>query len=383
MKILIAIGVRRVREAGAAGVAFSHAEELEKRGHKVELWFFDDVLKPAKWPARFHDLEFAVAVSRKIRCDPRQFDVVNIHAPWGCIYGCSRKLFSSAQLPPYVFTMQGCEERYTLAMGIENRKGRAHNFAFKNRFWHRIYHQTLYDISISTADYGAVANREGWLLSELKYGHSSGHIWYVPNGTSVEFFQPRVFNESPPNRLLFVGTWVDRKGIYYLADAFGTLASLLPEITLTVAGCTAPEVTVKSYFPNQFHDRIAVYPNLRREEMRTVYASHDIFVFPSLVEGMPLVLLEAMATAMPVVTTSSSGMADVIENEYNGLLVPAADSSSFSAAIERLYRDPQLRQRLGLCGQATAGRYSWQNIAAQMEHILRTAASGETSAAMR
>ena len=245
MRILIAIGVRRIKEAGAAGVAFNHAEELEKLGHQVELWFSDDLLHPPRWPARFQELEFAAVVSRRIRSNPSQFDVVNIHAPWGCVYGCSRKLLPSAKLPPYVFTMQGSEERYTLAMRFEHRKGRARNFALKNRIWHRAYHQTMYNLSISTADFGAVANREGWLLSELKYGHPSGRIWYVPNGTNPDFFRPRVFSDSPARRLLFVGTWLDRKGIYYLADSFAELALRLPDITLTIVGCSFSEEVVE------------------------------------------------------------------------------------------------------------------------------------------
>ena len=107
--------------------------------------------------------------------------------------------------------------------------------------------------------------------------------------------------------------------------------------------------------------------------MLDVYASHDIFVFPSLVEGMPLVLLEAMATCMPVVTTSACGMADVVENEYNGLLVPAADSAALSAAVQRLCEDAELRKQLGVAGQETARRYTWQGIAGQMEHIFKQA----------
>jgi glycosyltransferase involved in cell wall biosynthesis len=376
MKILIAVGVRRAREAGAAGVAFNHAEELQKLGHQVETWFLDDLLQRARWPARFEQLEFAFAVSRCIRGNPRRFDVVNLHAPCGCVYGFSRKLFSSPGLPPYVFTMQGSEERYTLAMRLEHRKGRASNFSFKNRVWHRLYHQTMYDLSISTADFGAVADREGWIMSELKYNHPPGRIWYVPNGASPDFIQPRSFTESPPDRLLYVGTWLDRKGIYYLVDTFTELAAHLPHVTLTVAGCVSSEEHVKADFPVNLRSRVNVLPFLSRDAMADLYASHDIFVFPSLVEGMPLTLLEAMASAMPVVTTSSSGMADIVENDFNGLLVPAADSSALSAAIHRLYEDLGLRKKLGVAAQETVRRYTWQTIARQLEHLLKLAVRG-------
>jgi glycosyltransferase involved in cell wall biosynthesis len=380
LRILIAIGVFRQREAGAAGVVFNHAEQLQKLGHQVDCWFFDDVLPHPRWPARFRDLEFAAAVSSRIRRHPEQYDVVNLHAPWGCVFGLSRKWFPSAELPPYVFTMQGSEERFALAMKLEHKKGRAANFAWKNRVWHRVYHQSMYDSSISTANFGAVANREGWILSELKYGHPPGRIWYVPNGVNESFFQPREFADVPANRLLYVGTWLERKGIHYLVDAFAALAARSPEIQLTIAGCVFAEEKVKAYFPAAIRDRISVLPSLGRDAMPKLYASHDIFVFPSLVEGMPLTLLEAMAGAMPVVTTNTCGMSDLIENERNGLLVPAADAAELGAAIDRLRSAPELRRALGCCAQESARRFTWDLVAHQLEQLFQRAVESRRQA---
>ena len=379
MKILIATGVRRVREAGAAGVVLNHSEQLRRIGHEVDCWFFDDVLPAPRWPARLADIEFAFAISKRIRCNPRQYDVVNLHAPWGCVYGLSRKLFSSSALPPYVFTMQGSEERYALAMRWEARKGRASHFSFKNRVWHRLYHQTMYDFSISTADFGVVANREGWIHTELKYGFPFGRIWFVPNGVSPLFFRSRSFANTNASRLLYVGTWLDRKGVFYLIDSFSDLAPRTPGLRLTIAGCLVPEEQVKAGFPVSLHTRISVIPFVRHDAMPDLFASHDIFVFPSLMEGMPLTLLEAMATGMPVVTTNTCGMADLIEDGTNGLLVPAADAPQLSAAVQRLCGSPELCKILGLAAQETARRYTWDSIAGRMERIFQLAVESRRS----
>jgi glycosyltransferase involved in cell wall biosynthesis len=372
LRILIASGDRRVREAGAAGVVFHHADELQKLGHKVDVWFFDDVIPSPRWPTRFRSLEFATALSRRILSNPAQFEVVNIHAPFGCVYGLARKS-SSKPTPPYVFTMQGSEERYVSTMRREHHKGRATNFGWKNRVWHRLYHQNMYNYSISTADFGNVANREGWIMSELKYGHPSGRIWYVPNGTTAEFFRPRTFSDGPAKKLLYVGTWLDRKGIHYMVDAFCALAVRDQHLRLTIAGCLVSDEHVKADFPQSLRDRLNIVPFLRRAEMPDLYSSHDIFVFPSLMEGMPLTLIEAMATAMPVVTTNTCGMADVVENNRNGLLVPAADTPQLAAALEDLIASGELRERLGTAAQATATQYTWDKIVPQLEHILQLA----------
>jgi glycogen synthase len=69
--------------------------------------------------------------------------------------------------------------------------------------------------------------------------------------------------------------------------------------------------------------------------MPELYAQHDIFVLPSFVEGMPLVLLEAMASGLAVVTTESSGMTDLVEDDHDGLLTISGDSDSLTASALR------------------------------------------------
>ena len=374
MRILIAIGVLRQQEAGAAGVVFNHARELEKRGHTVDCWFLDDLLPNATGSGRFDALVFAHRIAKKILRDRQKYDVVNLHAPWGCVYGLRRKFVRPQGAPPYVFTMQGSEERSIFIMSREYRVGRARNFSWKNRWWHRLYHQRMYDHSIRTADYGAVANREAWSMAQITHGRDPGCVWYVPNGAEERFFVPREYGTRPPVRLLFVGSWIDRKGIRYLAEAFALLGRARPDVTLSVAGCTVAEDVVKNSFATEVRDRVRVIPFVKRPEMPSVYAAYDIFVFPSLVEGMPLTLLEAMAAGMAVVTTEAPGMADVVEDEFNGLLVQPADAQGLAAALDRLCAAPELCRELGQQAQRTARRYTWSIVVQKLERVLLLAA---------
>lgn len=377
MRILIAIGVHRQEEAGAAGVVLNHARELQRLGHSVECWFLEDVLGKRSKPKRFEALIFANRLAKQILRNHDKYDVVNLHAPWGCVYGMRRRFGSIGNAPPYVLTLQGIEERYVYAMRAEARKGRASNFRWKNRAWHRLYHQTMYARAIRTADFGIVANREARIWAEVKYKRPSGKFWYIPNGVHESFFTPREYSEKNGNRLLYVGSWLDRKGIYYLVDAFAAVAKANHRISLTVAGCQAEAEVVKNHFPSECRARLRVLPFVKRADMPALYASHDVFVFPSLMEGMPLTLLEAMASGMPVVSTWSSGMADVVEDGQNGLLVPAASAPDLAESIERLAGSTDLQKRLGRKAQETMRQYTWQNIAQQVERILTLAAGGD------
>jgi len=114
--------------------------------------------------------------------------------------------------------------------------------------------------------------------------------------------------------------------------------------------------------------------------MQELYAAHDIFLFPSLMEGLPSVLLEAMASGMPVVTTETCGMPDVVDNGFNGLLVAPADAPAIEAAVLRLAADPALRQRLGQAAQQSMKRYTWERSAEMLEHFFHYIIAREGSA---
>jgi len=92
---------------------------------------------------------------------------------------------------------------------------------------------------------------------------------------------------------------------------------------------------------------------------------------------MPLTLLEAMATGMPVVTTNTSGMADIVEDGVNGRLVPPADAKSLATAVEQLQGSSDMRRQLGLAGQKTVRRYTWKQVARKLEKVLELAVSND------
>jgi glycosyltransferase involved in cell wall biosynthesis len=376
MRILIATDVPRQREAGTAGVLFNHARELQKRGHDVECWFLEDMMDPDAWPKRFVTVRFAFLVARRIMKTPTKYDVVNLHGATGFLYGIWRK-FRYKGTPPYVFTMHGLIERYSYVMRREHRKGRAWNFSWKNRVWHRAYHQGIFSCAIRTADYGVSCNREGWTYPELVRDRDPNRLWYVPNGVEETFFQKREYSERAPVRLLYVGTWLDRKGIYYLADALRALILKGLPVELTVAGCGGSESAVRDFFAAEVRGHVRVVPFVKREDMPNVYAEHDIFVFASLMEGLPLSLLEAMAAGMPVVTTYNSGMADVVEDGFNGLTVLTADTDSLVEAIERLCSSVELRKQIGQEATRTMRRYTWEHVTGRLEKVLTLAVSRE------
>lgn len=374
MKILIAAPVSKQREGGVSNVVHNMAEALGARGHEVSCLFREDVLSGFGGSKRFEAVSFALRLANKLAKTGHTFDVVNIHAPVGFAYGLLRRC-RARNFPPYVMLLHGIEERRNHAMLREARKGRAWHFRFKNRVWQRLYHMPLYRWSIKTADQAIVINRETWSMLQLKYNREAQRVWYIPNGVESRFLGQRQHRDGPALRLLFAGTWLDHKGVYYLRDAFEVLAKLFPELRLTIACCGAETDSVKSLFTPAVRERMEVIRFVRAAEMPALYARHDVFVLPSLMEGMPIVLLEAMATGMPVVTTETCGMMDIVEDEYNGLLAQPADAGGLVAAVRRMAESKELRARLGGAAQETMKRHTWAHAAERLERVFSLAAT--------
>ena len=139
MNILMGSGVPKRREGGVAAIIYNVGRELEKLGHQVTYVFLDDLVTPGSVSSRYSEAIFSFRLARYIAKNRAKFSVVNLHAPSGFVYGIRRRWSRSSDSPPYVMTLHGLEERRVHAMSREAKKGRAWNFATKNRLWHRFY----------------------------------------------------------------------------------------------------------------------------------------------------------------------------------------------------------------------------------------------------
>ena len=98
-------------------------------------------------------------------------------------------------------------------------------------------------------------------------------------------------------------------------------------------------------------------PELPQKDIIKYYSGADCFALPCVIagskdrDGIPVVILEAMAMQLPVVSTPVSGIPEVVKNEETGLLANPGDADDLAQAINRLYSDPELREKLGIAGR--------------------------------
>src|SRR5260370_10452602 len=261
LNILMASGVPRRREGGVAAVIYNLGRELEELGHRVSYVFLEDLIEPGSVSQRFSELIFSRRLARLVAAHRQEYSIVNLHAPVGFLYGLRRKWNRSAGFPPYVMTLHGLEERRVHAMSREAKKGRVWHFFLRNRLWHRFYHQPRFRWSIRTADAAHVMCRDVWNMLQLHYNLDSDRVIYIPNGVEARFFVPREYVSRDSLKLLYAGTWLDQRGIFYLRDAMHSLAQRVPGLTLTLAGGGGHGEEIRLFFGDSLAARLIIYPD--------------------------------------------------------------------------------------------------------------------------
>lgn len=160
--------------------------------------------------------------------------------------------------------------------------------------------------------------------------------------------------------LLSVGRFCEKKGFFYLLEACRWLKQQGHSFRCTIVGYGPLQPQIDRFIQeHHLTDIVHLAGKLTQDQLIKLYRQADLFVLPCIVtedgdrDGIPNVLLEAMAMEIPVVSTRISGIAELIDSGRTGILVPQKDAMALAAAIEPLLVQPELRVQLGRAGCTT------------------------------
>jgi glycosyltransferase involved in cell wall biosynthesis len=182
--------------------------------------------------------------------------------------------------------------------------------------------------------------------------------------------------------LLFVGRFVEKKGVGHLLDAIRVLETEGATVDLVLVGDGPMAEMLKHQAADLKQTRFLGW--LPNEEVRRVMRGALAICVPSVAartgdsEGLPNVVLESMACAVPVIGSDIAGIAEAVEHDRTGFLVPPGDPRSIAAAASRLLGDPRLRGRMGLAARVAATeRFSAVGQSRMLEDALLAVSAGQ------
>lgn len=279
----------------------------------------------------------------------RRYDVVHVHWPVPhALFGIAAQGVSNA---PLVTTYYGAELR----------------LAARSKLFRRVLRigasRSARNVAISRHTAADLECLTGVVADVIPYS-----IAFKPHPASTT-------RGGGPFTVLFVGRLVERKGVPVLLDAWARAA--LPNARLLIVGDGPDRIALERRAAERgLSSTVEFRGRVSDVELGAAYSAADLFVLPAVLdshgdtEGLGVVLLEAMASQVPVLASEAGGISDVVIDGESGVLVPPGDATALANALQRLAGDPALRARLAVQGAARVrDEFSWDAIADRWARI--------------
>lgn len=188
----------------------------------------------------------------------------------------------------------------------------------------------------------------------------------VPNGVDTDYYTPlhRDVRTQATLRVLFVGRFHRQKNLFTLLSSFSDACKRISMELVMVGDGPLGDALRTHATVLGCADKIVWAGWLEKPELRATYRSSDIFVNPSLYEGMPNTVLEAMACGLAVITSDIGGNDQLVENERTGLMFDLSQPQLLTDAIIRLAQNTALRDQLGTAARTlVSAKHSWRTVA--------------------
>jgi colanic acid/amylovoran biosynthesis glycosyltransferase len=349
--------------------------ELERRGHHVEI---AAIRKPDGLSVLGAEAEEWVSRTFYVLAELKRFPVAVVRlAQKGCNWKCMISTWFRAisrrplRLASYAYFVEAViVVDWMLERDIEHVHNHFGNAAGTVAAIAAASHLIKFSMSIHGPD--IFYNVESDLLAEkLRWAHFVRCIsWYsrsqlclltppeqwgkfeiVRCGVETSLFAPREEPINPVPRVLCVGRLVPAKGQALLVEASARLRASGCAHQLVLVGTGPDEAFLREKIAKEGLDHVIMPGGMNQQGVRAEYRRADLFVLASFAEGVPVVLMEAMACGIPVISTRITGIPELIEDGVSGLLVPPGDADALASAIRRLIEDLELRKAVVAAGR--------------------------------
>lgn len=252
------------------------------------------------------------------------------------------------------------------ALGVRRCCSSVHGFSFFTTALHRWRYRWVLGPLVSR--FFPVSRALGTFLVQ-QCGLPAARVRVIVNGIDLTRFGRADVPDPRPTPGPVIGTLsrlVPQKGIQYVIQAFAQVQSDFPEARLVIGGGGEARDALEQQVRSLGLTQQVVFAGAVRNPT-TFLQQLDLFIFPSLDEAFGLVLLEAMASGLPVIATCVGGIPEILEPERGGLLVPPADSHAIAEGIRSIWKEPNRRSRMRETARQNGSRFSIARTAADLQ----------------
>ncbi|HEX8091983.1 MAG TPA: glycosyltransferase family 4 protein [Blastocatellia bacterium] len=349
--------IRINEQSGMGRVAWHWKNEFERRGYDF-IHIGPEQVGPLRHPALFPH-----AAYRAYRNLDRPADLILAHEP-------SSGVFIRDASPTVVFS-HGIERR-GWQLALQGRDGTNEKIRWRTKILFPLWRLRQCDLGLRKAAKLLLINDEDAVFARNYYRRSDSQICVFKNGA----YPSKLNEEAQPCHMLtglFLGSWLERKGINTLVEAARILDERGARVNWLLAGTGLDRDAVLSRWPDSLRTAVEVIPEFTPDAEDSIFARSSFFVLPSFFEGQPLALLQAMESARCCITTNCCGQRDLIRHGYNGLLHEPGDAQHLASLIEQCINSETLRKGLGRAAkQAVQGR-RWEAVSSEMADFVESA----------
>jgi glycosyltransferase involved in cell wall biosynthesis len=349
------------RESGMGRVAWHWREALEARGYAF-IHLGPDVARRPVHPALFPLAAFLRY--RSLGLDPA---AILVHEPAGLPFVMSH--------PAVIVFSHGLERRGWQAT-LERSSLPGFHVRRRSRLLFPIWRLGQADFSLRHARALLVLNSADLAYAQRRYHRDAEDVFLFRNGIYPPVAAERSAGDRP-SAILFIGSWSPRKGVGTIVAAASLLhgRGIMPRFILAGTGQDAGEV-LRSW-PEGLREAVSVLPHFTYEEEPALYSLADIFLLPSLFEGQPLALLQAMAAGCCCLASAIAGNRDLITHRRTGLLHTAGDAEQLAADLLECLGNPTLRKSLGENARAAVAARTWPAVAGEVADFVASVVDGK------
>jgi glycosyltransferase involved in cell wall biosynthesis len=193
----------------------------------------------------------------------------------------------------------------------------------------------------------------------------------VPNTVDVSRFAYRARDPLRP-RLLSTRNFEPLYNVPCTLKAFSLIQHRYPEATLTLVGSGSQELPLRALAAKLQLRNVTFAGRVEPSEVHHYYADADVYVQTSTIDNMPLSMLEAFASGLPVVATRAGGVPAILTDGVHGLLVAPDDDAALARQVMRLLEDPAYARTLAIAARRSCRRYEWSVVADQWLALYRS-----------